>query len=50
MKNKLEVTLNQWKEIYNKEMAISPDLRNIEKVVQAFKAIQVIEKKIELSK
>lgn len=27
MKSKLKVTLRQWEEIYNKEMAISADLR-----------------------
>jgi hypothetical protein len=46
MKSKLEVTLKQWKEIYNKEMGISPDLRNIEKTVQAFEMILKLEAKI----
>lgn len=50
MKTKLEVTLNQWKEIYNKEMAVSADLRNINRAVKAFEAILIIEKRIELSK
>jgi hypothetical protein len=46
MKSKLTVTLNQWKEIYNNEMAISADLRDIERVVLAFTMIVTIEKKI----
>lgn len=46
MKSKLQVTLNQWKEIYNKEMAISPDLRNIERTTQAFNMMLKLEKMI----
>lgn len=46
MKSKLERTLSQWKEIYNKEMEISADLRNIDKTVEAFKMMLKIEKMI----
>jgi len=46
MKSKLNCTLNQWKEIYNKEMAISADLRNINKTVEAFTMMLKIEKMI----
>ena len=41
--SKLNVTLNQWKEIYTKEMAYSADLRNQEKANQAHAMILKIE-------
>lgn len=43
---KLNTTLNQWKEVYNKEMAYSADLRKIEKIQEAHLMILKIEKMI----
>lgn len=43
---KLNITLRQWREIYNKEMSISADLRNIERLTNAFNMMMVIEKNI----
>jgi len=43
---KLNVTLNQWKEIYNKEMAYSADLRKVDKIQEAHLMILKIEKMI----
>lgn len=41
--SKLEVTLRQWEEIISKEMAMSADLRNQKRAVEAFAAKLEIE-------
>jgi len=43
---KLNVTLKQWKEILDKEMEMSADLRNQGKALQAFKMILKLEGEI----
>jgi hypothetical protein len=45
--SKLKVTLRQWTEIYNKEMAISEDLRKHDEVEQASMMIKDIKKMLE---
>lgn len=42
-KKKLEIILNQWKEILNKEMSYSPDLRDQDRAMQAFKMVLKLE-------
>lgn len=44
--SKLNVTLNQWKEIYAKEMTYSAGLRNQEKANQAHAMILKLERMI----
>lgn len=41
--SKLEITLRQWEEIISKEMAISADLRNQQRAIEAFAAKLQIE-------
>jgi hypothetical protein len=41
--SKLQVTLNQWKEIYRKEMAYSEDLRKQSKLTEASLMISKIQ-------
>ena len=41
--SKLQVTLRQWEEIISKEMAMSADLRNQKRAVDAFAAKLEIE-------
>jgi hypothetical protein len=41
--SKLQVTLNQWKEIYRKEMAYSEDLRKQNKLTEATLMISKIQ-------
>lgn len=41
--SKLKITLRQWEEIISKEMAMSADLRNQERAINAFKAKLEIE-------
>lgn len=39
LNSKLETTLKQWQRIFNKELAVSADLRNQERADQAAKMI-----------
>ena len=41
--SKLKVTIRQWKEILNKEMAYSADLRNQERAIDAFTMVLTLE-------
>ena len=41
--SKLKVTIRQWKEILNKEMAYSADLRNQERAINAFTMVLTLE-------
>lgn len=41
--SKLKVTIRQWKEILNKEMAYSADLRNKERAIDAFTMVMTLE-------
>lgn len=44
--SKLDVTRRQWKEIMDKEMKISADLRNQERATEAFKMMIKLESMI----
>ena len=41
--SKLKVTIRQWKEILNKEMAYSADLRNQSRAIDAFTMVLTLE-------
>ena len=41
--SKLKVTIRQWKEILNKEMAYSADLRNQARAIDAFTMVLTLE-------
>ena len=41
--SKLKVTIRQWKEILNKEMAYSADLRNQGRAIDAFTMVLTLE-------
>ena len=44
--SKLKVTIRQWKEILNKELAYSADLRNQERAIHAFKMVLALESEL----
>lgn len=43
--SKLDVTIRQWKEILDKQMNISADLRNQERAIEAFAMLLKLEAK-----